>query len=58
MTTEELRQALADIDVRQNHRVAVVRIVLDEEGHELGRIHRGAVCIHPGDAPWLPQTRA
>jgi hypothetical protein len=41
MTRDELARALSAIEQRLASRVEIVRVIIDPDGREVGRIHRG-----------------
>ncbi len=48
-TREDLIAELATLEQMLEHRVAIVRVIVDGTGNEIGRLHRGGF-VSPGDS--------
>ena len=46
MTCDELADAVAHMTDALNHRVVIVRVILDAKGNEIGRVYRGSFTWH------------
>ena len=53
MTRADMIAALRALDARLDHRVTIVRVVVDAEGKVIGHIPRGAFRAPPD---WTPPT--